>query len=193
MSFNSADDDSQQHFILVFLLALILLVVFAVVGGVAFKRSTAHAHAGHASAAHAPAAPAAPVPAATPAVETPAAAQPDNAPPDDAASVLVDGGVVKFFFASGKADLAEGANAALADVVKGALEGGKTVQISGFHDATGDAAANEELAKQRAMAVRDALKALGVAEDKIDLKKPEDTQASGSNAQARRVEVTLEP
>lgn len=192
MSFNSADDDSQQHFILVFLLALILLVVFAVVGGVAFKRSAAHAHAGHVSATHAPA-PAAPAPVATPAVETPAAAQPDNTPPDDAASVLVDGGVVKFFFASGKADLAEGANAALADVVKGALEGGKTVQISGFHDATGDAAANEELAKQRAMAVRDALKALGVAEDKIDLKKPEDTQASGSNAQARRVEVTLEP
>mgnify|MGYP000721068478 CR=1 FL=1 len=50
---------------------------------------------------------------------------------------------------------------------------------------------NAELAKQRAFAVRDALKALGVAEDKIELKKPEETTASGSNAEARRVEVAL--
>ncbi len=52
-------------------------------------------------------------------------------------------------------------------------------------------ALNAELAKQRAFAVRDALKALGVAEDKIELKKPEETTASGSNAEARRVEVAL--
>ena len=43
----------------------------------------------------------------------------------------------------------------------------------------------------RAFAVRDALKALGVAEDKIELKKPEDMLASGSNAEARRVEVSI--
>jgi outer membrane protein OmpA-like peptidoglycan-associated protein len=63
--------------------------------------------------------------------------------------------------------------------------------VSGFHDATGDAALNAELAKQRALAVRDALKGLGVAEDKIELKKPEETTATGSNAEARRVEVVL--
>jgi hypothetical protein len=32
-----------------------------------------------------------------------------------------------------------------------------------------------------------------VAEDKVELKKPEVTQASGSNAEARRVEVILVP
>ena len=63
--------------------------------------------------------------------------------------------------------------------------------VSRFHDATGDAALNAELAKQRALAVRDALKGLGVAEDKIELKKPEETTATGSNAEARRVEVVL--
>ena len=57
----------------------------------------------------------------------------------------------------GKADLAAGANEALADVVKGVAEG-KMAVVSGFHDATGDAALNAELAKQRALAVRDALK-----------------------------------
>ena len=72
-----------------------------------------------------------------------------------------------------------------------AAQAGKMLTISGFHDASGDPAMNAELAKQRAFAVRDALKALGVAEDKIELKKPEETTASGSNAEARRVEVAL--
>jgi outer membrane protein OmpA-like peptidoglycan-associated protein len=98
--------------------------------------------------------------------------------------------VVKFYFASGKADLAAGANEALADVVKGVADGRMAI-VSGFHDATGDAALNAELAKNRALAVREALKALGVAEERVELKKPEETQASGSNAEARRVEVVL--
>ncbi len=109
----------------------------------------------------------------------------------DAASVKVENGVVKFYFASGKSEVAAGGNAALADVVK-AVAAGKKAVISGFHDATGDKAKNEELSKVRAFAVRDALKALGVAEDKIELKKPENMQANGSNAEARRVEVTVQ-
>ena len=109
----------------------------------------------------------------------------------DAASVKVENGVVKFYFASGKFDLATGANAALADVIKGTKEGKKLV-ISGYHDATGSAAKNAELAKLRAFAVRDALKGSGVADDKIELKKPEELKATGSNAEARRVEVALQ-
>jgi outer membrane protein OmpA-like peptidoglycan-associated protein len=110
----------------------------------------------------------------------------------DAASVKVDNGVVKFFFASGKSEVAAGGNAALADVVK-AVASGKKAVISGYNDATGDAAKNAELSKQRAFAVRDALKALGVAEDKIELKKPENTTAAvGSSAEARRVEVSIQ-
>lgn len=108
----------------------------------------------------------------------------------DAASVKVEGGVVKFYFATGKADIASGAGEALGSVAKGVGEG-KTAVVSGYTDATGDPARNEELAKQRAFAVRDALKAAGVAEDKIELKKPEQITASGANAEARRVEVTL--
>ncbi|OQW89880.1 MAG: hypothetical protein BWK72_01165 [Rhodoferax ferrireducens] len=109
----------------------------------------------------------------------------------DGASVVVENGVVKFYFATGKADLAAGANEALAIIVAGTASGQKAV-VSGFHDATGDAALNTELAKQRALAVRDALTALGVAADSIELKKPEETLASGSNDQARRVEVSLQ-
>ena len=181
MSFSSSDDDSQQRFALGFLFALIALVISAVVGTVVVKRVGGSAHSKPAVAAAAGAAPAAPAADAA----APAAA-------DDAASVRVENGVVKFYFATAKAELAAGANEALADVVKGVAEGKKAV-VSGFHDATGDAALNAELAKQRAFAVRDALQALGVAEDKIELKKPEETTATGSNAEARRVEVTLAP
>ena len=126
---------------------------------------------------------------ATPAAAAPAAAAPAAAADNDAASVVVENGVVKFFFATGKADLAGGADQALADVVAG-VKGGKKAVVSGFVDSTGNAAQNEELAKQRAFAVRDQLKALGVAEDSIELKKPENIEA-GAGAQARRVEVNL--
>ena len=171
---SSSDDDSQERFALGFLLALIALVISVVVGTVVVKRLGAKAPA-QPAAVVVDAAPAAPV-----AVE------------EDVASVRVENGVVKFYFATAKAELAAGANEALADVVKG-VAGGKKAVVSGFHDATGDAALNAELAKQRAVAVAEALKALGVAEDKVELKKPEVTQADGNNAQARRVEVLLLP
>ena len=109
----------------------------------------------------------------------------------DGPSIKVEDGVVKFYFASGSDELARGAAEALGDVVRGVAAGKKAV-ISGFHDVTGDPAKNEELAKQRALRVRDALTALGIGEDKLDLRKPAVTTADGSNAEARRVEVTLE-
>ena len=172
MSFNSSDDDSQERFALGFLFALIALVVSTVVGTVVYKRGISHAPK---AAVTAPA---------SNATNVPVVIQ------EDVASVVVENGVVKFFFASGKADVAEGGNAALADVVKGVHDGKRAV-ISGFHDATGSLEQNMELAKNRAQAVQAALIALGVAEDKVELKKPEQMQADGSNAQARRVEVIL--
>lgn len=172
MSFNSSDDDTQQRFALGFLFAIIALVVSTVVGTVVYKRGIAHAPKADVAAA------------ASAATNVPVVIQ------EDVASVVVDNGVVKFYFASGKAEVAEGANAALADVVKG-IEGGKRAAVSGYHDATGSIEVNQELSKQRAKAVQAALIALGVAEEKIELKKPEQMQASGSNAEARRVEVIL--
>lgn len=111
---------------------------------------------------------------------------------DDVAAVFVENGIVKFYFASGKADLAQGAAEALKDVLAGVKDGKKAV-ISGFHDSTGSQALNEELSKQRALAVKNALLGLGVAEEQIELRKPVDAEAGqGNNAAARRVEVVLE-
>ena len=170
MSFSSSDNDSQERFALGFVFALIVLIVSTVVGGVVYQRGMLRA----------PTAAVVPVVA----VDTTAVVL------EEAASVRVDDGTVKFYFASGQSDVAAGANEALADVVNGVAAGKKAI-VSGFHDAPGDAALNAELSKQRAFAVRDALLALGVAEGSIELRKPEAMQADGSNAEARRVEVML--
>ena len=110
---------------------------------------------------------------------------------DDVASFKVVDGVVKFYFATGKADLATGADAALADVAKGVAAGKKAV-VSGYTDPTGDPAKNAALAQQRAASVSAALKLAGVPDDKVDLRKPEAVNGTGSNAEARRVEVALQ-
>ena len=108
----------------------------------------------------------------------------------NAASVKVDNGVVNFYFASGKFDLATGGAQALAEIAAG-VKAGKKAVVSGYVDNTGNADQNKEIAKQRAFGVRDLLKSIGVPEDKIELKKPSDIQA-GTGAQARRVEVSLQ-
>ena len=139
-----------------------------------------------ASVAHAPAAAPAAVVAAAPAATAATAA----ALPADGASVTVDNGVVKFYFASGKSDVAAEGSKALEQIVAG-VAGGKKAVVSGFHDAAGDPAKNAELAKQRAMAVAALLKTAGVADDKVELKKPEQMQGDGPAHLARRVEVSL--
>lgn len=180
----SDDDDSQERIVLPLVIGVAMFVIVGVLSLVSFNKKPATAVA-KPVAAHAA------VPAATAAA--PAAATAPAAAlnlKDDESQVVVENGVVKFYFASGKSEVAKGANEALADVVKG-IKAGQKATISGFHDTTGNAAANAELSKKRAFAVRDALVALGVTEDKLELVKPADSQGSGAAAEARRVEVTL--
>ncbi|WP_416189481.1 DUF937 domain-containing protein [Neisseria sp. CCUG17229] len=127
---------------------------------------------------------------ATPAVAS--ATDPVVQEADSAARVLVEDGVAKFYFATGKNDIAEGADAIVADVIAAGKEGKKLV-ISGFADSTGDAAANEELSKQRAQAVQVFLESQGVDSANIELRKPENTTgAVGNEQEGRRVEVKVE-
>lgn len=170
---SSQDNDQDTRVVAVVLISAILLAVGLALG---FGISKARSGGSPASSSLATV----PVAAAVPALSL----------ASDDASVVVESGVVKFYFASGKADLAAGALQALGDSVL-AAQAGKRLVISGFHDATGDSAFNAELAKQRAMAVRDMLKGAGVAESSIELSKPEQTTGSGNAAQARRVEVMV--
>jgi outer membrane protein OmpA-like peptidoglycan-associated protein len=77
----------------------------------------------------------------------------------------------------------------VADVAR--AQAGKVVLISGFHDASGDAATNAELAKKRALAVRHALEANGVAPDRLVMDKPMVTAGGADAREARRVEMRL--
>ena len=65
--------------------------------------------------------------------------------------------------------------------------------ISGYHSATGELAANQELAKQRAFTVRDSLLAVGITAERVVLEKPLSAEASlaGEDPAARRVEVSV--
>lgn len=172
----TSDDDSQQNFILAFLFGLIALVIFFVIGIVLYHRSHT--------------APVPPQAAAAPASTVAVVTETVTVVIPDGASIRVEGGVVNFYFATASADLAPGAAEALAAVIKG-VEAGRKALVSGFHDTTGDAAINEQLAKKRAEMVRDVLTGLGVPADRIELRKPAVTAGSGNDAQARRVEVTL--
>ena len=56
---------------------------------------------------------------------------------------------------------------------------------------TGNAPANVELAKKRAVAVRDELVKLGVESRRIKLAPPADVTGSGTDDQARRVDISV--
>ncbi len=101
--------------------------------------------------------------------------------------------IARIYFATGSADLPADADATLGRVLmtlKGSQE--SKAAISGYHDLNGDPARNAELAKQRAQAVQKALVDAGIAEDRIDLKKPEATSGGSHTDEARRVEVTVQ-
>jgi K(+)-stimulated pyrophosphate-energized sodium pump len=143
-------------------------------------------------------------PSAAPAAKAPAAvvaAAPAAAPTPIAAPAAVPGGprvvvtaeVVKFYFESGKQELPADSQKHLeALIAKAKANPGAKFRVSGYHDATGNLEQNQELAKQRAVMVREAIKAAGIPEDRVELKKPEQTQGGTDNAEARRVEVRVD-
>ncbi|MCU0925461.1 MAG: photosynthetic reaction center cytochrome PufC [Hydrogenophaga sp.] len=125
-----------------------------------------------------------------------AAAAPADGVPAEAAAAAPSAGLsallpAKVLFAVGKDGLTDEARKVIEDAGKLLVaEPGVKVTISGFADQKGNLEANMELSKRRAFAVRDALKTAGVAEDRIELKKPE-TAVAGADAESRRVEINV--
>jgi len=98
----------------------------------------------------------------------------------------------RIYFEVGSDALPADASAVLVQVADAArADAARVVQISGFHDASGDAAQNAELAKKRALAVRHALEANGVASDHLVMDKPAVTTGGADAREARRVEVRV--
>jgi outer membrane protein OmpA-like peptidoglycan-associated protein len=165
------EDDSDNTLIGWILgIAVALSVTIALMAGVVGLNAGSEAPA---PAAAAPAAPAA----ATPAAPAPAAAPV----------------VAKVYFDSGVTALPADGAAALQPIVDAVkANAAARIAISGYHDKTGNPEQNVEIAKQRAFAVRDALVAAGIADTRIELRKPEEAQGDGNDREARRVEATVE-
>ncbi|MFM0048840.1 cytochrome c oxidase subunit II [Caballeronia grimmiae] len=139
--------------------------------------AAAAASAPEAASAAAPAAAEASAPAASGAEATPAA---------QAAALPAS-----IYFETGKSTLpADASNAVQTAAAYAKAHPDAKLALSGFTDATGGADLNADLAKKRAQAVRDALKAAGVAEERIVLKKPESVTGGTDAKEARRVEIS---
>jgi cytochrome c oxidase subunit 2 len=135
--------------------------------------------------------------AATPAAAGAAEAAPTAAPAAataPAAAAPAEAPMSQILFASGKSELDSQAQ----DAVKKAAatlagQSGKVV-LSGFVDGTGNADQNAVLAKERAQAVAKLLVAQGVAEARIEMRKPQAiTAGAGADSQARRVDILAAP
>jgi len=107
---------------------------------------------------------------------------PVSAPPG--ASLVVN-------FAAGKSTLDAEAVRLLKGFAPGMKAGPNPIDVTGFADRTGDRAANVDLAQRRATAVRDALVAEGIPADRVRLKPPQDVTGTGSDRNARRVEIAV--
>lgn len=143
----------------------------------------------------APSAAATPAVAATPAAgTTPAVAGAAASTEVDVAPALATGPglppLLSFHFDTGRSDLPADATvqlAAIADWAKS--QASAKIGISGFHDRHGDPAANALLARNRALATRDALLAAGVPGERIVMVKPQETTGGSDDREARRVDV----
>ena len=158
------EDDDNQNLVLGILFGVIALVIGLVIGLASYVTGQTREAA----------------PAAVAAVEAPEIAE-------------VGEPLIKLYFDSGKAELPANAAEEVAKVVaKLQEEPAKLVLISGYHDETGGAAVNAEVAKARALAVKDALIGAGIPADKVNLRKPAITLGGGEAAEARRVEVRVQ-
>jgi K(+)-stimulated pyrophosphate-energized sodium pump len=98
----------------------------------------------------------------------------------------------KIYFALDKAVVPADTADRLKDVVAYLKANAKAkALVSGFHDPTGSLARNEELALNRARAVRTALERAGIRNERVMMQKPMVTTGDGPPEEARRVEVSV--
>lgn len=125
-------------------------------------------------------------------VPPPAAVEPGPAPAPEVGAPTDTTPTATVYFEVDQSALPPGSETALSSVIVYLQANpASTAVISGYHDPTGDQAANEELARNRAASVRDALVAAGIEESRINMEKPVVTTGDGTLADARRVEVTV--
>lgn len=99
----------------------------------------------------------------------------------------------KLYFDTGKTNVKQAEDLKLEPIITylKANPSAKAV-IAGFHDPRGKASVNEALAEGRATRVTEALKAAGIEEGRIEMRKPADINGGSDLQEARRVEVSVE-
>lgn len=95
--------------------------------------------------------------------------------------VVNENGVVRFYFATGKADVTANTLESLKETVEGAKAGKKVVILT-----YSNVESNERLARDRALAVRSVLLAAGIPDSSIEVSNP-----TAESTDSRRVEVIL--
>jgi cytochrome c oxidase subunit 2 len=98
---------------------------------------------------------------------------------------------VHVYFPTGQSTLDTSAQRALRIAAAAYVGIGTQIVITGYADRRGNATANVELAKKRAEAVRDELTKLGVEARRIKLEAPVNVTGTGSDDQARRVDIVV--
>jgi len=98
---------------------------------------------------------------------------------------------VAVYFPTGQFTLDTGAQRTLRIASAAYVGIGTEIVVTGYADKKGNAAANLELARKRAAAVRDELTKLGVEARRIQLAPPVNVTGSGSDDQARRVDIVV--
>ena len=115
--------------------------------------------------------------------------KPDS--PEAAPATRPAGATLVVNFAPGKATLDAEAVRLLKGFAPSMKAGPNPIDVTGFADRTGGHAANIDLAKHRATAVRDALVTEGIPVDRVRLRQPQDVTGPGSEREARRVEIAV--
>jgi outer membrane protein OmpA-like peptidoglycan-associated protein len=120
------------------------------------------------------------------------ASPPATAPATSPAPLAFSGFPTKVYFETGSATVGPDGTSVINAASDAIKKDNLKVVLTGYTDKTGDPVKNEELAKNRADAVRDALKAAGVPETSIELKPPLFVELGGAtdNPEARRVEIS---
>jgi membrane fusion protein, multidrug efflux system len=96
------------------------------------------------------------------------------------------------FFTTGSAALDATAQGLIATLAGTHASDTRRFAITGYTDPTGTTERNVDLARRRAVAVRDALTTAGVDAARIDMRPPRDVEAAGNAALARRVDLFVD-
>ncbi|MEP7328283.1 MAG: OmpA family protein, partial [Betaproteobacteria bacterium] len=133
--------------------------------------------------------PPAPSAAPAPATTTPAG----RAAARTKAPTAASSGGAQIMFATGQSSLDTSAQTTIRMAAATYMGLPTPIVITGYTNPTGNVPANVELARQRALVVRDALVQAGIRAERIRLAPPANVTGTGSNDQARRVDIVVTP